>query len=94
MIVLVLCAQNLQTEGAIASSSSEVPADWPNQGAITFNKYRMRYNDNLPLALKGVTLGIKPNEKIGIVGNSGSGWFTCFFLCYKDNPLLYFAPLN
>ncbi|PVD18354.1 hypothetical protein C0Q70_20903 [Pomacea canaliculata] len=43
------------------------------KGPSTFNKYRMRYNDNLPLALKGVTLGIKPNEKIGIVGNSGSG---------------------
>ena len=66
-------SQNLQTEGAIASSGSEVPSDWPNQGAITFNKYCMRYNDSLPPALKGITLTIKPKEKIGIVGNSGSG---------------------
>ncbi|KAK7474400.1 hypothetical protein BaRGS_00034354, partial [Batillaria attramentaria] len=64
--------ENLQTEGTIASSNSEVPSDWPDHGAITFNKYRMRYNDCLPLALKGVTLTIKPKEKIGIVGNSGS----------------------
>lgn len=65
--------ENLQTEGTIASSNSEVPSDWPDQGAITFNKYRMRYNETLPLALKGVTVTIKPQEKIGIVGNSGSG---------------------
>lgn len=65
--------ENLQTEGAIASSSSEVPSEWPSQGAITFNKYNMRYNDSLPPAVKNITLTIKPKEKIGIVGNSGSG---------------------
>ncbi|KAK7090505.1 hypothetical protein V1264_010291 [Littorina saxatilis] len=65
--------ENLPTEGAIASSASEVPGDWPSEGAITFNKYCMRYNESLPPAVKGVTLTIKPKEKIGIVGNSGSG---------------------
>ncbi|KAL8563467.1 hypothetical protein ACOMHN_011946 [Nucella lapillus] len=65
--------ENLQTEGAIASSGSEVPSDWPSQGAITFNKYNMRYNDSLPPAVRNITLTVKPMEKIGIVGNSGSG---------------------
>ncbi|XP_076453500.1 ATP-binding cassette sub-family C member 5-like [Babylonia areolata] len=65
--------ENLQREGAIASSGSEVPSDWPSQGSITFSKYCMRYNDSLPPAIKNVSLTIKPKEKIGIVGNSGSG---------------------
>jgi ABC-type phosphonate transport system ATPase subunit len=61
-----------------------VPSDWPSQGAITFNKYTMRYNDTLPPALKNVTLTIKPKEKIGIVGNSGSGLLP-FYFCSKSS---------
>ena len=33
----------------------------------------MRYRKGLPLLLKGVDLDIKPGEKVGIVGRTGSG---------------------
>ena len=33
----------------------------------------MKYRDNLPLALKSVSFDVLPQEKVGIVGRSGSG---------------------
>jgi len=33
----------------------------------------MRYREGLPLVLKNITLDIKPQEKIGVVGRTGSG---------------------
>ena len=35
--------------------------------------FQFRYRDNLPLALKSITLNIKDQEKIGIVGRTGVG---------------------
>ncbi|XP_026577525.1 multidrug resistance-associated protein 5 isoform X3 [Pseudonaja textilis] len=47
--------------------------DWPHQGEIRFENAEMRYRENLPLVLKKVCFTIKPKEKIGIVGRTGSG---------------------
>ncbi|PVD18522.1 hypothetical protein C0Q70_21071 [Pomacea canaliculata] len=49
------------------------PMDWPRYGGVKFKNVQMRYRDNLPLCLKGLTFKIKPQEKIGIVGRSGAG---------------------
>ncbi|XP_077988244.1 ATP-binding cassette sub-family C member 5-like [Glandiceps talaboti] len=49
------------------------PDNWPQEGAIKFVDLKMRYREGLPLVLTGVNLDIKPMEKIGIVGRTGSG---------------------
>ena len=54
-------------------STKKIPADWPTHGGIQIKNLTMRYRPNLPLVLKGVNLEIKPKEKIGIVGRTGSG---------------------
>ncbi|MNM77164.1 Toxin RTX-I translocation ATP-binding protein [compost metagenome] len=43
------------------------------QGAIEFRNIDFTYPNQQNLALKGVSLSIRPGEKIGIIGRSGSG---------------------
>ncbi|ELP94857.1 canalicular multispecific organic anion transporter, putative [Entamoeba invadens IP1] len=52
---------------------STPPDNWPTQGKIELENYQFRYREGLPLVLKGVSAVINDNEKIGIVGRTGSG---------------------
>ncbi|KAL5004806.1 hypothetical protein ScPMuIL_018262 [Solemya velum] len=51
----------------------ELPEKWPTRGRIVFQRLKMRYRDKLPNALRGVSFVAHAEERIGIVGKSGSG---------------------
>lgn len=51
----------------------EVPPQWPSEGNIQYNEVVMKYRDDQEPVLKGVTIEIRPQEKIGVVGRTGSG---------------------
>ncbi|KAK3801065.1 hypothetical protein RRG08_013460 [Elysia crispata] len=65
--------QHLTEEGNIINNPVLPPPSWPNEGRITLDKYKMRYLETQPFVLKGISLSIHGREKVGIVGNSGSG---------------------
>ena len=48
-------------------------ANWPREGEVVVKDYSMRYREGLPLVLNNINCHIKPKEKIGIVGRTGSG---------------------
>ena len=43
------------------------------EGDITFIDTKVKYREELPEVLKGISINIKKGEKIGIVGRTGAG---------------------
>jgi ATP-binding cassette subfamily C (CFTR/MRP) protein 1 len=58
-------------------------SNWPKEGKITFENYTMRYRPNLSPSLNNINLEIKSNEKIGIVGRTGSGKSSLFLSLFR-----------
>ncbi|PHH92904.1 hypothetical protein CDD83_3735 [Cordyceps sp. RAO-2017] len=54
-------------------STKAVPSDWPRKGAIDIENLVATYKDGEITALKNITMSIKPGEKIGVCGRTGSG---------------------
>ena len=55
---------------------------WPSEGSIRFENYSVQYRPETEIVLKNLNFEIKPKEKIGIVGRTGSGKSTialCLF---------------
>ncbi|GMF05879.1 unnamed protein product [Ambrosiozyma monospora] len=53
------------------------PDNWPDKGGVNFTDVSLRYREGLPLVLKGISIDIKPGEKIGICGRTGAeNWIT------------------
>ena len=44
------------------------PVSWPAQGQIVLKDVFLKYRPELPSVLKGLSMHVKPGEKIGIVG--------------------------
>ncbi|XP_077204241.1 ATP-binding cassette sub-family C member 5 isoform X3 [Paroedura picta] len=65
--------KTLSLEAPARIKNKAPPPDWPQEGEVLFENAEMRYRENLPLVLKKVSFTIKPKEKIGIVGRTGSG---------------------
>ena len=54
-----------------SDNSVEMQAQF--NGMVEFKDFTVKYRPNLPPALKNISLIIKPNEKIGVVGRTGAG---------------------
>ncbi|KAL0032002.1 hypothetical protein WJX77_000079 [Trebouxia sp. C0004] len=71
------------TEGSSQESTQAPPRDWPHAGGIVIDNLQVRYRGDLDLVLKGLSLSIKPREKIGIVGRTGCGKSTLMSTLFR-----------
>ncbi|XP_052214648.1 ATP-binding cassette sub-family C member 5-like isoform X1 [Dreissena polymorpha] len=95
---LMTYSKDVESEAPAVIKDKRPPADWPKPGEIIFDKYKMRYRDNLPLALKGLSFKIRAKDKVGIVGRSGSGksslGVALFRLVEPDSGTIYIDNIN
>uniref|UniRef100_A0A665VE18 ATP-binding cassette, sub-family C (CFTR/MRP), member 2 n=1 Tax=Echeneis naucrates TaxID=173247 RepID=A0A665VE18_ECHNA len=54
-------------------TDTRLPKNWPEEGRLQFEDYKVRYRPGLDLVLHGITCDIGSTEKIGIVGRTGAG---------------------
>lgn len=62
-------------------------SDWPLNGEIKFENCSMAYRPGLQMALKNLSINVKPGEKISIVGRSGAGKSTLTSCIYRLTEL-------
>ncbi|WVZ55421.1 hypothetical protein U9M48_006081 [Paspalum notatum var. saurae] len=63
----------LPSEAPLVIENSRPPPSWPVNGNIELIDLKVRYKDDLPLVLHGVSCMFPGGKKIGIVGRTGSG---------------------
>ncbi|XP_039031331.1 ABC transporter C family member 5 isoform X2 [Hibiscus syriacus] len=63
----------IPSEAPSVIENSRAPSLWPEHGTIELHDLKVRYAENLPVVLHGVTCAFPGGKKIGIVGRTGSG---------------------
>jgi len=61
------------TEASWEKPYRKPPDAWPDNGAVEFRDYCVRYRPGLDLVLHGISAQVQPGEKVGIVGRTGAG---------------------
>jgi ABC-type multidrug transport system fused ATPase/permease subunit len=54
-------------------SGAAPPAGWPARGEVRVEGVTARHREDLPPALEGLSLTIRPGQKVGVVGRTGAG---------------------
>jgi ABC-type multidrug transport system fused ATPase/permease subunit len=72
--VMAKAIEVIASEAPPPKSPPQLPEPWPERGEIEFDRVAIRYGGpGGRVALRDITLRIKPQEHIGVVGRTGSG---------------------
>ncbi|CAL5017928.1 unnamed protein product [Urochloa decumbens] len=63
----------IQSEAAEVVQEHQPSQDWPQVGRVEFRDLKIRYRQDAPFVLHGITCTFEGGDKIGIVGRTGSG---------------------
>lgn len=74
---------DLEQEAPLVIEDHRPPPGWPSAGKVEFKNVVMRYRPNLPPVLHGVSVEIRPMEKVGVVGRTGAGKSSMFNTLFR-----------
>mmetsp|Transcript_79417 Transcript_79417/g.138641 ORF Transcript_79417/g.138641 Transcript_79417/m.138641 type:complete len:352 (+) Transcript_79417:1-1056(+) len=57
--------------------------EWINDGELKMSDIRMRYAQDLPIVLDGVSFEARPGQKVAIVGRTGSGKSSLILVVFR-----------
>ncbi len=74
----------LPQEGDATKPTDPSPAQWPTKGEISFNSISLSYPSRPDvLILNQLEISVKPGEKVGIIGRTGSGKSTLMTALFR-----------
>mgnify|MGYP002623134508 CR=1 FL=1 len=74
---------NLRPEAPLQLPSDENYKNWPQQGKIEMSNVYMKYRENTNHVIKGLSISVRPGEKIGCVGRTGAGKSSIIQLLFR-----------
>lgn len=77
--------QNLDSENW--TGSEQIESDWPQNPNLEFQNVCLRYKQDANLALNNVSFEIKPGEKVGICGRTGSGKSSLLMALFRGTEI-------
>ena len=80
-------ANELDQERPHMIESAKPPPSWPSEGRIEFKDVKMKYRDELPDVLKGLSISVGASEKIGVVGRTGAGKSSIMVALFRMSEL-------
>ncbi|KIY65390.1 hypothetical protein CYLTODRAFT_492364 [Cylindrobasidium torrendii FP15055 ss-10] len=73
----------VEQEAAHLLPGTKPAATWPAEGGLELKDVELKYRPGLPSVLKGLTMSVKPGEKVGIVGRTGAGKSSIMTALYR-----------
>lgn len=73
----------LPMEAPAVIESNRPPAQWPSKGKVVLESLQIRYRENSPMVLKGITCSLEGGQKVGVVGRTGSGKTTLISAIFR-----------
>ena len=64
-------------------SGVDPPAAWPHEGTLEVEDLVVKYAEDVPPILKGVSFTVEKNQRIGVVGRTGAGKSTLTLAVFR-----------
>jgi ABC-type multidrug transport system fused ATPase/permease subunit len=77
----------LKQETALENDFDRNLGAWPTKGQIEFKDVTMRYRDDLPRVLNGISFTIPGGTSVGVVGRTGAGKSSLIQALFRMSPL-------